>query len=118
MFEKQTCLLKNNRNFMVIDLTKKLNKIFHERARLGIMSMLIAASEEITFSDFVKKLELTRGNLSVHLKVLESNGFIASKKEFVDNKPRTTYKVTEQGLDAFTKYLSLLEQIVTGMEKK
>lgn len=103
---------------MVIDLTKKLDKIFHERARLGVMSILIAAEDEVTFSELVAKLELSRGNLSVHLKVLEDNGYIKSKKEFKNNKPRTTYTITKNGRKAFENYLALLEKIVQNMGPK
>ena len=97
---------------MVIDLTQKLDKIFHDRIRLGVMSLLIAKDDEITFSELVRKLEVTRGNLSVHVKVLEKNEYIKSKKEFVDNRPRTTFQITKKGKAAFEEYLQLLEQIV------
>lgn len=117
MFVFQTCLQLNlnmhyETNFMVIDLTKQLDKIFHERARLGVMSILVAAGKEVTFTELVSQLELTRGNLSVHMKVLEDNGYVKSKKEFLNNKPRTTFKITKSGQKAFEQYLQLLEQIV------
>ncbi len=102
---------------MVVDLTKKLDKIFHERARLGVMSILIASAEGVSFSELAKKLELTRGNLSVHIRVLEDNGYVESKKEFVDRKPRTTFRVTKSGRKAFEEYLKLLEQIVKSVGK-
>ncbi len=97
---------------MIADLTKKLDKIFHERARLGVMSILVASSEEVAFPELAQKLELTRGNLSVHIKVLEDNGYVKSKKQFVNRKPRTTFRVTKAGRKAFEEYLKLLEQIV------
>ena len=97
---------------MALDLTKKLDKIFHERTRLGVMSILMASHDEISFPELAKKLELTRGNLSVHLKVLEDSGYIKSRKEFVNRKPHTTYYVTEAGKKAFEAYLKLLEQII------
>jgi DNA-binding transcriptional ArsR family regulator len=100
---------------MVIDLTKQINKILHERARLGVMSILIASNDKVTFTELVSKLELTRGNLSVHMKVLEEYGYIVSKKEFVENKPRTSFKVTAKGKKAFEKYLKILEQIVKNI---
>lgn len=99
---------------MVTDLTTKLDKIFHERARLGIMSMLVA-QDSISFTELATKLDLTRGNLSVHMKVLEENGYITAKKEFVDKKPRTTYSATSEGCKAFTIYLELLEKIIKGI---
>ncbi len=100
---------------MVADLTQNLNRIFHERARMGIMSILAASLEEVEFTYLVNKLGLTRGNLSVHMKVLEENGYIVSEKKFVDKKPKTTYKITEEGRRAFAEYISLLEQIIKGI---
>ena len=102
---------------MVTHLTSRLDKIFHDRVRLGVMSILIASKQDVTFTELVNKLELTRGNLSVHMKVLEQNGFVKSKKEFVNNKPRTTFRVTKEGRKAFEEYLNLLEQIVKGLNK-
>ncbi|MBN2410986.1 transcriptional regulator [candidate division KSB1 bacterium] len=102
---------------MVTHLTSKLDKIFHDRVRLGVMSILLASEQEITFTDLVGKLELTRGNLSVHMKVLEQNGFVKSKKEFKNNKPRTTFQITKKGKAAFEEYLKLLEQIVKNINK-
>jgi len=102
---------------MVMHLTSKLDKIFHDRVRLGVMSILIAYEQDVTFTDLVGKLELTRGNLSVHMKVLEQNGFVKSKKEFIDNKPRTTFQITKKGKAAFEEYLQLLEQIVKNINK-
>ena len=100
---------------MVTELTTKLDKIFHERARLGIMSMLVA-QDNISFTELASKLDLTRGNLSVHMKVLEDNGYITVTKEFIDKKPRTTYSATPEGRKAFTTYLELLEKIIKGIQ--
>ena len=101
---------------MVVELTKKIDKIFHDRVRLGIMSTLVASEDEVSFSELVKQLEVTRGNLSVHLKVLETKKLIKSKKAFVDNKPKTTFRVTAKGRKAFEEYLNLLEEIIKGVK--
>ncbi len=116
MFNIRTIRI-NESTEMVADLTKQLDKIFHERVRLGIMSILIASPDEVSFSELVQKLEVTRGNLSVHTKVLESNEFISTKKEFVNNKPKTTFRITPKGREAFEHYLNLLEEIVKGINK-
>ena len=100
---------------MVVDLTKKIDKIFHDRVRLGIMSTLIASEHDTSFTDLVKQLEVTRGNLSVHIKVLESNQFVKTKKAFVDNKPRTTICITSKGRKAFEQYINILEEIIKGV---
>ena len=101
---------------MVINLTKKLDKIFHDRTRLAIMSTLLASQHDVSFSDLVKRLEVTRGNLSVHMKVLEDNKFIKSKKAFVNNKPRTTFRATAKGREAFEQYLTILEEIINAIK--
>jgi DNA-binding MarR family transcriptional regulator len=101
---------------MVVDLTKKIDKVFHDRVRLGIMSILVASNDDISFTELVTRLEVTRGNLSVHLKVLETNQFIKSKKAFVDNKPRTTIRITAKGRKAFEQYLNVLEEIIKGVK--
>jgi len=100
---------------MVIDFTKKLDKIYHDRVRLGIMSVLVASETAVSFSDLVKLLDVTRGNLSVHLKVLETNQLVESQKAFVDKKPRTTFQVTPKGRTTFEQYINLLEEIVKGI---
>jgi len=102
-------------DIMVISLTKKIDKTYHDRIRLGIMSALVASETTVSFSDLVKLLDVTRGNLSVHLKVLETNQLVKSKKAFVENKPRTTYQVTPKGRKTFEQYLNILEEIVKGI---
>ena len=99
---------------MVVDLTKKIDKVFHDRVRLGIMSTLIASEHETSFTELANRLDVTRGNLSVHIKVLETNQFIKTKKTFVNNKPRTTIHLTTKGRKAFEHYLDILEEIIKG----
>jgi len=101
---------------MVVDLTKKIDKVFHDRVRLGIMSTLIASGDETSFTELVNRLDVTRGNLSVHIKVLETNQFVKTKKAFVNNKPRTTIHLTPKGRKAFEHYLNILEEIIEGMK--
>jgi DNA-binding MarR family transcriptional regulator len=101
---------------MSFDLPLQLDKIFHERARLGIMSVLMTA-EEVSFAELISTLNLTRGNLSVHLKILEESRFITSRKEFINKKPRTTFSITPKGTSAFNAYLNLLEKIIIDIKK-
>ena len=85
-----------------------LNQVIHERTRLAIMSYLIAA-REATFSELKEELRLTDGNLNLHMKVLEKNGYVAVRKEFVRRRPRTTYGTTARGRREFANYVALLE---------
>ena len=88
-----------------------LDKIIHERARLGIVASL-AARGEMHFGELKETLEMTDGNLSVHARVLEDAGYLKVEKQFVGRKPRTTMSLTRKGKKAFRKYLAQLEQIV------
>ena len=89
----------------------KLNKAIHQKARLGIMSILMA-SEEADFNYLKEKLKLTDGNLSTHLSLLENEKYIRIKKKFVKKKPKTSCQLTERGRQAFKEYLENLEKII------
>jgi len=89
----------------------KLNKAIHQKARLGIMSILMA-SEEAEFNYLKERLKLTDGNLSTHLSLLEKERYIRIKKKFVKKKPKTLCQMTEKGRQAFKEYLENLEKII------
>jgi len=90
-----------------------LERIFHEPARLAIMSALCAASGEgKTFGELKADCRLTDGNLNRHLAVLEEAGAIRIRKEFVDSKPRTTVFLAPVGLTRFRQYLDALEEML------
>ncbi|MGB6866030.1 MAG: transcriptional regulator [Candidatus Aminicenantaceae bacterium] len=89
----------------------KLNKAIHQKARLGIMSILMA-SEEAEFNYLKERLKLTDGNLSTHLSLLEKEKYIRIKKKFVKKKPKTLCQMTENGRQAFKEYLENLEKII------
>ena len=89
-----------------------LSKVFHERARLGIMSILISHKDEVDFNDLLNLLKLTKGNLAVHISKLEEAGYVEVQKNFVGKIPRTTYKATSLGRRDFSAYLALLEEVI------
>ena len=91
----------------------RLNPVIHERARLGIVAAL-AARDAVTFAELKALLDMTDGNLSVHLRVLEDAGFVSIEKSFVGRKPQTTAKLTRKGKIAFEHYVQVLEEIVKG----
>lgn len=95
----------------VKQLVDELDPILHERGRLAIMSVL-AAAPSLTFTELRDTLEMTDGNLSVHLQKLEERGFVAIDKQFVGRRPQTTCRPTPAGLEAFTRYLDHLEALV------
>jgi DNA-binding MarR family transcriptional regulator len=88
-----------------------LDPVIHERARLGIMALL-AATGAMAFVEIKRHLDLTDGNLSVHLRLLDDAGYVEQKKSFVDRKPRTSVSITKKGRAAFKAYVDALEKIV------
>jgi len=88
-----------------------LNQVIHERTRLAIMTYLIPV-REATFSELKEELQLTDGNLNLHMKVLEKNGYVSIRKEFVRRRPRTTYAITPRGRRQFSNYVAQLESIL------
>jgi DNA-binding HxlR family transcriptional regulator len=98
-------------------ITYTLNRVIHERARLGIMTKLMAEGES-DFTALKKSLSLSDGNLNAHLKVLLKNEYVLMSKEFVANKPRTTYRITEKGKLAFKEYVNSLEKFLKSVSQE
>lgn len=91
-----------------------LDRVIHERVRLGIISAL-AANESLTFNDLKKLLDTTDGNLSVHARKLEDAGYIQCTKTFEGRMPKTEYRLTEDGNRALTKYIDHMEALIQAM---
>ena len=92
-----------------------LNKIFDNRIRLGVMSVLIV-NEEISFNDLKALLEVTDGNLATHLVTLEESGFIKVHKGFIGRKTNTTYSITKLGEREFKEHVKVLEGMIKGLK--
>ena len=92
-----------------------LNKIFDNRIRLGVMSVLVV-NEEISFNDLKGMLEVTDGNLATHLVTLEENAFIKVHKGFIGRKTNTTYSITKLGEREFKEHVKALEGMIKGMK--
>jgi DNA-binding HxlR family transcriptional regulator len=91
---------------------EKLDKTIHEKARLGIMTLL-ATRPSWSFQDLKAELKMSDGNLITHLRTLHDAGFVAVTKEILD-RPQTSYSLTSKGRTAFQEYLAVLEQIVNA----
>jgi DNA-binding MarR family transcriptional regulator len=89
----------------------QLDRVIHEKGRLAIMSML-AATDEISFTELRDALEMTDGNLTTHVRTLQEAGYVSISKSFQNNRPLTTCSMTAAGRKSFTAYVGLLEQIV------
>ena len=89
----------------------QLDRVIHEKGRLGIMSAL-AAAPEIAFTELRDLLKMTDGNLTSHMKTLQESGYVAVAKSFQNNRPLTTLALTAAGEKAFRNYVALLAEIV------
>ena len=92
-------------------LAPSLDRLIHERMRLGIVSAL-GANESLTFKDLKSLMDTTDGNLSVHARKLEEGGYIACIKSFEGRLPKTEYKLTTAGRRALENYLSHMETLI------
>jgi DNA-binding HxlR family transcriptional regulator len=91
-----------------------LDRLIHERIRLGIVSAL-AADSSLTFNDLKRLLKTTDGNLSVHARKLEEAKYIACTKSFEGRMPKTEYALTSTGRKALEKYLDHMEALIQAM---
>lgn len=96
-------------------VSNDLDRVIHERMRLGIISAL-AANEALTFNDLKKLLQTTDGNVSVHARKLEEAGYVECVKSFKGRTPLTEYKITEAGRKALERYLNHMEALIKAMK--
>ena len=96
---------------------RALDRIIHERLRLGIVSAL-SVNESLTFRELKKILATTDGNLSVHARKLEEAGYISCEKRFEGRLPRTEYRLTESGRSALEKYLTHMEALIQATRQQ
>jgi DNA-binding MarR family transcriptional regulator len=92
----------------------KLDRLIHERLRLGILSAL-SVNQSLTFNELKKLLDTTDGNLSVHARKLEEAGYVACTKSFEGRVPRTEYRLTAAGRKALERYLDHMEALIQAM---
>lgn len=90
-----------------------LDRVIHEKARLSILSCLVAHPQGLLFNDLKELCTLTDGNLSRHLQLLEEAGIVEIWKGVKDRRPQTLCRLTKQGNQRFVDYLAVLEQVIT-----
>ena len=100
-----------------------LERVIHEKARLGILTSLATNTDGLLFSELKELCALTDGNLSRHLKVLQDAGLVEIWKGFRNNRPQTLCRLTSQGRERFLDYLNVLEKVIAdalsaGIERK
>lgn len=93
-------------------VSDELDRLIHERVRLGIVSAL-AAEQLLSFADLKEILKTSDGNLSVHARKLEDAGYIKVIKGFEDRKPKTEYRLTAKGRRALETYLERMEGLLS-----
>lgn len=89
----------------------RLDPLIHERVRLGIMSAL-SSTDRLSFTDLREALGVSDGNLGVHARKLEEAGLVVCDKRFAQRKPRSEYRLTTKGRNAFASYLFQLESLI------
>ena len=96
-----------------------LNSDIHEIARLRIVALLASLDfeEKIGFSSIKASLNLSDGNLSSHIRVLEDEDYIKVEKTFVGRKPKTYYRLSIRGREAFAEYIEALQALLSGNTK-
>jgi len=95
----------------------ELDRLIHERLRLGIISAL-AVNEELTFNELKHMVKTSDGNLSVHARKLEDAGYVNCSKTFDGRTPRTEYRLTNAGRRALERYLDHMEAVIGQMRKQ
>jgi DNA-binding MarR family transcriptional regulator len=97
------------------EVSNDLDKVIHERLRLGIISAL-AANEKLSFADLRGILDTTDGNISVHARKLELAGYITVEKSFNGRFPLTEFRITGEGRKALNRYLDHMEALIKAMK--
>lgn len=95
----------------------KLDRLIHERMRLGIVSAL-AANDSLSFNDLKRLLGASDGNLSVHTRKLEEAQYISCRKSFSGRMPKTEYRLTPLGRRALERYLDHMEALIQAMRER
>ncbi len=94
-----------------------LDRLIHERVRLGIASAL-AVNESLTFNDLKGLLKTSDGNLSVHARKLEQAAYITCTKSFAGRTPKSEYRLTPAGRKALERYLDHMEALIRATRER
>ena len=93
------------------DAESKFDRLIYERVRLGIMSAL-AVRDEMSFNELKGLFDISDGNLGAHARKLEDAGYVTCTKSFEDRRPRSVYRITQQGRAALNRYLDHVEAVI------
>jgi len=104
-------MLRTSRGGAPESLPAELDRLIHERIRLGMVSAL-AVNRSLTFGELKSLLKTTDGNLSVHARKLEEAGYVVCTKSFDGRTPRTEYRLAPAGRRALERYLEHMEALI------
>lgn len=90
-----------------------LDRVLHEKARLGMLSSLMANPQGLLFTELKELCNLTDGNLSRHMQILQEAGLVEVWKGSRGKRPQTLVRMTDPGRDRFMMYINVLERIVS-----
>ena len=113
----ETRPLKGEKSRAASQASLALDRLIHERVRLGIVSAL-AVNETLAFNDLKRLMKATDGNLSVHARKLEEAQYIQCTKSFAGRLPRTEYRLTPVGRKALERYLDHMEALIRATRAK
>ncbi len=94
-----------------------LDRVIHEKARLSVLTSLVAHPKGLIFGDLRQMCGLTDGNLSRHLQVLQEAGLVEIEKGYDRKRPQTICRITPAGHQRYLDYLTVLEQDVRDASK-
>jgi DNA-binding transcriptional ArsR family regulator len=115
--EKPADPLRSVRGRAPAETPLSLDRLIHERLRLGILSAL-AVNDSLSFNDLKKLMGTTDGNLSVHARKLEEAHYIACTKSFEGRVPKTEYAITVPGRRALERYLDHMEALIKATRER
>jgi DNA-binding MarR family transcriptional regulator len=104
-------LLRGLPGYLADDGPPDLDRLVHERVRLGVLSAL-AVNDRLAFTELKELLKTSDGNLSVHARKLEDAGYVKCLKSFDGRFPRTEYQLTASGRRALERYLDHMEALI------
>lgn len=108
----------NKANRSTQEALDDIDRVLHEKARLGIMTTIVSSPDGMSFNDLKELCSLTDGNLNRHLKVLVDTGILAVRKTGKGRNTNSHYRLTAKGRKAFEKYLSALEAILNAAKNR
>ncbi len=109
--KERTSRVRGGRDRLTYKVLPQLDRLIHERIRLGILSAL-AVNESLSFNDLKGLLQTTDGNVSVHARKLEDAAYVTCTKSFKGRMPRTEDRLTPAGRRALARYLDRMEALI------